>query len=316
MSASSFLESLASRAAAVPQTILFPEADDPRTIEAVRRLEALGTVHPVLVRDVAKDPRYERVAAYLYERRKSRGLTESEAARMSLDPLLFADGLVALGEAAGCVAGAVHTTADVIRAALLMIGAAPGVKTVSSAFYMVVRDFRGRGEEVLTFTDCAVLPEPSPEQLADIAVAASDDRRRIVGDEPRVAFLSFGTRGSAASASADRIKEALERVRALRPALRVDGELQADAALIEAIGERKAPGSIVAGHANILVFPSLDAGNIGYKLVERLAGARAIGPILQGLARPASDLSRGASADDIVHVAAITALQSIRAEAP
>lgn len=316
MSASSFLESLASRAAAVPQTILFPEADDPRTIDAVRRLEAMGTVHPVLVRDVAKDPRHERVAAYLYERRKSRGLTESEAARMSLDPLLFADGLVALGEAAGCVAGAVHTTADVIRAALLMIGTAPGVKTVSSAFYMVVRDFRGRGEEVLTFTDCAVLPEPSPEQLADIAVAASDDRRRIVGDEPRVAFLSFSTRGSAASASADRIKEALERVRALRPALRVDGELQADAALIEAIGERKAPGSVVAGHANILVFPSLDAGNIGYKLVERLAGARAIGPILQGLARPASDLSRGASADDIVHVAAITALQSIRAEAP
>jgi len=316
VSASSFLESLASRAAAVPQTILFPEADDPRIIDAVRRLEAMGTVHPVLVRDVAKDPRHERVAAYLYERRKSRGLTESEAARMSLDPLLFADGLVALGEAAGCVAGAVHTTADVIRAALLMIGTAPGVKTVSSAFYMVVRDFRGRGEEVLTFTDCAVLPEPSPEQLADIAVAASDDRRRIVGDEPRVAFLSFSTRGSAASASADRIKEALERVRALRPALRVDGELQADAALIEAIGERKAPGSVVAGHANILVFPSLDAGNIGYKLVERLAGARAIGPILQGLARPASDLSRGASADDIVHVAAITALQSIRAEAP
>lgn len=316
MSASSFLESLASRAAAVPQTILFPEADDPRIIDAVRRLEAMGTVHPVLVRDVAKDPRHERVAAYLYERRKSRGLTESEAARMSLDPLLFADGLVALGEAAGCVAGAVHTTADVIRAALLMIGTAPGVKTVSSAFYMVVRDFRGRGEEVLTFTDCAVLPEPSPEQLADIAVAASDDRRRIVGDEPRVAFLSFSTRGSAASASADRIKEALERVRALRPALRVDGELQADAALIKAIGERKAPGSVVAGHANILVFPSLDAGNIGYKLVERLAGARAIGPILQGLARPASDLSRGASADDIVHVAAITALQSIRAEAP
>jgi len=316
VSASGFLASLATRAAAVPRTILFPEADDPRTLEAVRILEAEGTVRPVLVRDVAHDPRRGRVAAHLFERRKARGLTQAEAEHLSLDPLMFADGLVALGEADGCVAGAVHTTAEVIRAALLMIGTAPGVKTVSSSFYMVVPEFRGRGEEVLTFTDCAVLPEPSSEQLADIAVAAADDRRRIVGDEPRVAFLSFSTRGSAVSASAERIQGAMMRVRALRPELCVDGELQADAALIAEIGLRKAPGSEVAGHANVLVFPSLDAGNIGYKLVERLAGARAIGPILQGLARPASDLSRGASSDDIVHVAAITALQSMRAEVP
>jgi phosphate acetyltransferase len=203
----------------------------------------------------------------------------------------------------------------VIRAALWMIGTAPGVRTVSSAFYMLVPTFRGVPHEVLTFTDCAVLPEPTAAQLADIAIAAADDRVRIVGDEPRVAMLSFSTRGSAESASVERVREATAILRQLRPELVVDGEMQADAALIASVGMRKASGSAVAGAANVLVFPSLDAGNIGYKLVERLGGAQAIGPILQGLARPASDLSRGASANDIVHVAAITALQAARTQA-
>ena len=229
---------------------------------------------------------------------------------MATTPLYFADGLVALGEADGCVAGAVHTTGDVMRAALWTVGVAPGVTTVSSAFYMVVPPFRIQEEEVLTFADCAVIPYPTARQLADIALASAADRIRIVGDLPRVAMLSFSSVGSGDGPSVALVREALALVRADAPELLVDGELQGDAALIARVGERKAPGSVVAGRANVLIFPSLDAGNISYKLVERLAHAHAVGPIVQGLARPCSDLSRGASSDDIINVAAITALQA------
>jgi phosphate acetyltransferase len=219
--------------------------------------------------------------------------------------------MVALGQADGCVAGAVHTTGEVLRAALQLVGPAEHTATISSAFYMVVQAFRGgSAEEVLTFTDCAVVRYPTPQQLAEIALVAAADRRAIVGDEPRIAFLSFSTAGSASGDSVEAVREAVALVRARAPHLAVDGELQGDAALIPDVATRKVPGSAVAGTANVLVFPDLDAGNIAYKLVQRLAGASAVGPIIQGLRRPCSDLSRGASVDDIINVAAITALQA------
>jgi phosphate acetyltransferase len=318
----SFLEHVRERASAHQRRIVFPEAGDSRTKEAVRRLRDQAVLEPVLVGepadaldgvelvDVTHPTLRDEVAGELLRVRGPRGMTAEQAETLAKEPLYVADSLVCTGRANGCVAGAVRTTADVLRAAIWLIGPAPGVRTISSAFYMEVGKFRGIEAEVLTFTDCAVVPEPNAEQLADIALAAARDRVRIVGDVPRIAFLSYGTRGSGGQlGSIARIRAAVELVRNAAPELAVDGELQGDAALIDTVAARKAPDSPVRGQANVLVFPDLDAGNIAYKLVQRLAAARATGPILQGMRYPCNDLSRGASAEDIFNVAAITALQ-------
>jgi phosphate acetyltransferase len=317
-----FRSSLRDRAKHQQGTVVLAEGWDDRVRAAADHIKSREIADVVLLeRTVADDPRLPAVANLLRGRRPDRVPSQEEAIELARDPLLFAGGLVALGEADAAVAGATCPTAEVIRAGIWAIGLAEGIQTVSSSFYMVLRPLPHlpplRAEEaeeadefVLTFTDAGVVPDPTPEQLAEIAAAAADDRRRIVGDDPVVAFLSYSTKGSAAGPKVDRVRAGVELFCKLRPDVACDGELQGDAALVPAVADRKAPGSPVRGRANVLVFPDLDSGNIAYKLVQRLAGAVAIGPIVQGLARPMSDLSRGATEHDIVDVAAVALLQA------
>jgi phosphate acetyltransferase len=319
-----FLDRLHARAAAKCPALVFAEGDDDRTLSAMRIVLDRGIARPFAV--VSSRERASAVAASgvvpllpdahdwtAIARARVRAWQTRRGEAVSsgaLPPLAFANALVAEGLVAGCVAGAVHPTADVLRWALRLIGPADGIESVSSAFYMVAPNSVAWPHEVLTFTDCGVIPSPSAEQLSGIAIAAAADRRRIVGDTPRIAFLSFSTHGSAASASVDRVRAAAALTRARLPDVEVDGELQGDAALVTDVRQRKAPESPFTGPANVLVFPDLDSGNIAYKLVQRLTGAVAIGPILQGFAHPTHDLSRGATVEEIVHVAAIAAVQA------
>lgn len=325
------------RAQENPQHIVLPEGDEPRTLEAANRvlrdkvakLTLVGDVDvimgmakekgyemikPEIIVDPKKSEKAEQYAEMLFELRKNKGMTIEEARKKVLDPLYYGCLMIKAGDADGELAGARNTTGNVLRPALQIVKTAKGFSCVSGGMILISKEQQYGEEGILVVGDVAVLPNPSVDELAQIAVATGGTMRAICGMEPRIAMLSFSTKGSAKNELVDRVVEATAKAKELAPDMMIDGELQADAALVESVGSLKCPGSPVAGKANTLVFPALETGNIAYKLVQRLGGAKAIGPILQGMAAPINDLSRGCSVEDVEMMIAITCNQAIAAK--
>lgn len=329
-----FVENLKSRAAKCKKRIVLPEGAEERNIKAADNVLAEGYADIILIgseaeikasaekyglKNISKativdpknNPNKAKYANLLFELRKNKGMTEEQATKLAEEPLYLGCLMIKAGDADGEVSGAIHATGDVLRPAFQIIKTKPGMSVVSGAFLMFLKDKNWGENGVMVFADCAVEPNPTSDKLAEIAVATGNTARVLGGFEPRIAMLSFSTKGSAKHDMVTKVVEATEKAKAMAPDMMIDGELQADAALVASVGQLKAPGSKVAGNANVLVFPTLEVGNIAYKLVQRLAGAEAIGPILQGIAAPVNDLSRGCSVSDIEKMIAITANQAI-----